>query len=69
MVVANIHDEILRELSDDLVARLAPEGWLGLSGVSRGQISRLSSSFPLVEFEEVKEMQDWNALIGRANIE
>ena len=69
VVVANIHDEILRELSDDLLARLAPEGWLGLSGVSPGQISRLSSSFPQVEFEEVKEMQDWNALIGRVNIE
>ena len=40
VVVANIHDQILRELASDLVARLKPTGWIGLSGVSPGQISR-----------------------------
>ncbi len=69
VVIANIHDQTLRELASDLVARLKPTGWLGLSGVSRGQISRLVAAFPEVEFEPVKEMQEWNALIGHLIIE
>lgn len=69
VVVANIHDEILRRLAGDLVTHIAPDGWLGLSGVSPGQVSRLRSAFPNIEFEDVKEMQEWNALIGRVNIE
>lgn len=69
VVVANIHDEILRQFAGDLVARIAPGGWLGLSGVSPGQVSRLRSAFSNVDFEDVREMQEWNALIGRVNIE
>ena len=69
VVIANIHDQTLRELASDLVARLKPTGWLGLSGVSRGQISRLVAAFPQLEFEPVKEMQEWNALIGQLIIE
>tara|TARA_B100000427_G_scaffold236612_1_gene199510 strand:- start:407 stop:1207 length:801 start_codon:yes stop_codon:yes gene_type:complete len=69
VVLANIHDETLRRIADDLVARLAPSGWLGLSGVSPGQVSRLRSAFPNIDFEEVKEIAEWNALIGRVNIE
>ena len=69
VVVANIHDQILRELASDLVARLKPTGWIGLSGVSPGQISRLVAAFPGVAFEPVKEMEEWNALIGQLIIE
>ena len=69
VVLANIHDATLRRIADELVARVAPKGWLGLSGVSRGQVSRLRSAFPSVDFEEVKEIEEWNALIGRVNIE
>ena len=69
VVLANIHDETLRRLADDLVARIAPKGWLGLSGVSPGQVSRLRSAFPNIDFEEVREITEWNALIGQLNIE
>lgn len=69
VVVANIHDEILRQFAGDLVARIAPGGWLGLSGVSPGQVSRLRSAFSNVDFEDVREMQEWNALIGQLIIE
>jgi ribosomal protein L11 methylase PrmA len=69
VVLANIHDETLRRIADDLVACLAPSGWLGLSGVSPGQVSRLRAAFPNIDFEEVKEIAEWNALIGRVNIE
>lgn len=69
VVVANIHDATLRGIADDLIAHVAPSGWLGLSGVSPGQVSRLRSAFPNIDFEEVKEMGEWNALIGRVNIE
>jgi ribosomal protein L11 methyltransferase len=33
VVVANIRSRILRDLRDDLMARVAPGGWLLLSGV------------------------------------
>lgn len=69
VVLANIHDQTLRELASDLVGRLKPTGWLGLSGVSPGQISRLIAAFPEVAFEPVKEMEEWNAVIGQLIIE
>jgi ribosomal protein L11 methyltransferase len=69
VVMANIHDDILRDMADDLVARVAPNGWLGLSGVSPGQLSRLRAAFPKIMFEEPRKMDDWNALIGRRKIE
>ena len=69
VVVANIHDDILRSMADDLVARVAADGWLGLSGVSPGQLSRLRAAFPQIIFEEPRRMDDWNALIGRRKIE
>jgi len=69
VVVANIHDDVLREMAEDLVARLAPNGWLGLSGVSPAQLSRLRGAFPQITFGEPRKMGDWNALIGRRQIE
>ena len=69
VVVANIHENILREMANDLVARLAPNGWIGLSGVSPGQLSRLRGAFPQIIFEEPRTMEDWSALIGRRQIE
>ena len=69
VVVANIHDDVLREMAEDLVARLAPNGWLGLSGVSPAQLSRLRGAFSQITFGEPRKMGDWNALIGRRQIE
>ncbi|MEC7874637.1 MAG: 50S ribosomal protein L11 methyltransferase [Actinomycetota bacterium] len=69
VVVANIHDEVLRAMADGLVSLLSEDGWLGLSGVSPGQLSRLRATFPKIIFEEPRQMQDWNALIGRRQIE
>ena len=69
VVVDNIHDDIFRQLAGELVARIAPGGWQGRSGVSPGQVSRLRSAFSNIDFEDVREMQEWNALIGGVNIE
>ena len=69
VVVANIHDDILRSMADHLAARVTSDGWLGLSGVSPGQLSRLRAAFPQIIFEEPRQMDDWNALIGRRKIE
>ena len=69
VVLANIHYETLCELANELVNCLAPEGWLGLSGISRAQISRLSARFPSINFGDAYYLEDWNALIGSFKIE
>ncbi|OUW33140.1 MAG: hypothetical protein CBD32_04145 [Actinobacteria bacterium TMED172] len=69
VVLANIHYETLCELANELVNCLAPEGWLGLSGISRAQISRLSARFPAINFGDAYYLEDWNALIGSFKIE
>lgn len=65
VVVANIHAPILREMGPDLTALVTPGGWLGLSGLSPAQVSRVEAALPDVEFEAPRNHTDgWSALVG-----
>ena len=64
LVVANILAHILLELRDELVARLAAEGTLVLSGITLAQEEDFRASFEAagVELRERAELGDWVAL-------
>jgi ribosomal protein L11 methyltransferase len=63
VVVANIGAETLVELAPDLQSRLASGGWLGLSGLSVAQVSKVSAAFRQGEVIAVPEMDDWAAVV------
>jgi ribosomal protein L11 methyltransferase len=44
VVLANIHAEALLDLSPAIQRRLAPNGWLALSGMSPAQVSRVAAA-------------------------
>lgn len=60
-VVANIGAGALVDLADALVARTAPGGWIGLSGISPAQVSRVGTAYG----RPVEERRDgeWSALV------
>ncbi len=62
-VVANIGAATLIELAPALRARVGPNGWLGLSGLSPGQVSRVAAAYA----GDVEERRDgeWAALVIR----
>lgn len=64
VIVANILQETLIDLAADIEARLAPGGWLGLSGISPAQISRLSAAFPNTRMVATPRLDDWSAMVG-----
>jgi ribosomal protein L11 methyltransferase len=64
VVVANIGQEALIALAADLERHLKPGGWLGLSGISPAQISRLAAAFSSIQIEATPELDDWAALLG-----
>lgn len=65
LVVANIVHDVLVELADDIVARLAPAGHLILSGLLHGKqvesIKDIYTSKGLL-VENIKEGDEWGAL-------
>jgi len=63
-VLANIHQEPLITLAPHIQRVLAAGGWLGLSGISRAQVSRVSAAFPSVAITATPELDDWTAIIG-----
>jgi ribosomal protein L11 methyltransferase len=63
VVLANIGLEVLLELAVDLERHLAPGGWLGLSGISPAQVSRLSAAFPSLTVVETPQLDDWAAVV------
>lgn len=66
IVVANIHAPILIDMAGDLSRLLAPDGWLGLSGVSPAQISRLVAAFPELEVDAHRTHPDgWASVVAR----
>lgn len=64
VIVANILQETLIDLAPDIEARLSPGGWLGLSGISPAQISRLSAAFPNTRIVATLQLDDWCAIVG-----
>jgi ribosomal protein L11 methyltransferase len=61
-VVANIAAATLADLAADLVARLAPGGWIGLSGISAAQVSVVAAAYRPLEVVETTRLDDWVAV-------
>jgi ribosomal protein L11 methyltransferase len=64
VVVANIGRDVLMELAAAMEERLAPGGWLALSGISRAQVSTLSTAFRQTRMVETTQLDDWCAVVG-----
>ena len=63
IVVANIARAGIVALADQLVDRLAPGGWLAVSGISPGQITQVGGFLrPLVEVDR-RVSGDWALLV------
>jgi ribosomal protein L11 methyltransferase len=63
VVVANIGRAALVELAPELVARVAPGGWLAVSGISPPQCSLVAGFLrPLVELER-RTSGEWSAVV------
>ncbi len=63
VIVANILQDTLIDLAADIEARLSPGGWLGLSGISPAQISRLAAAFPNTHMVVTPRLDDWSAMV------
>jgi ribosomal protein L11 methyltransferase len=63
-IVANIGLEVLVSMAPDLEARLAPGGWLALSGISPAQESRLMAAFGQLRAVETAQLDDWLAIVA-----
>jgi ribosomal protein L11 methyltransferase len=63
VVLANVGRAALVELAPELVARLSPAGWLGVSGFSPPQCEQVVGSLcPLVELER-RTSGEWASLV------
>ena len=66
MIVANIGAGPLIDLAPENLKRLAPSGWIGLSGLSPAQVSTVAAAYrPLVVSEERSD-EDWAAIVIRS---
>jgi ribosomal protein L11 methyltransferase len=62
VIVANIGAVTLTGLAADLVARLAPGGWVALSGISAAQASMVAVAYRPLEVVEMTRLDDWVAV-------
>ena len=65
VVLANIHDYTLRSMANNLTDKLNTGGWIGLSGISSAQVSRVKACFPKVKFERPINRDEWVGLVGK----
>jgi len=63
VIVANIHAAGLRELAPALLARMAPGGWVGLSGLSPAQVSLVAAAYRPASVIATPVLDDWAALV------
>lgn len=66
VILANIHRDILIQMASDITTRLAPGGWVGLSGISPAQVSLVAAAFPALQIVATPQLDDWSAIIGVA---
>lgn len=64
VILANIGLEVLIGLAAQMERRLAPSGWLGLSGISPAQGSRLAAAFQSIRIVAEPMLDDWAAMIA-----
>jgi ribosomal protein L11 methyltransferase len=62
-IVANIGAATLIGLAPALQARLAPGGWLGLSGLSPAQVSEVAAAYDRVQVVSLPTDDDWAAIV------
>jgi ribosomal protein L11 methylase PrmA len=63
VVVANIGAATLAELAPHLIARVAPGGWLAVSGLSPAQCSVVAAALRPLEVRELPTCDEWSALV------
>jgi ribosomal protein L11 methyltransferase len=63
VIVANIGAAPLVALAPALAARLAPGGWIGLSGLSPAQVSVVAAAYRPLELDAVRRDEDWAAAV------
>jgi ribosomal protein L11 methyltransferase len=64
VVVANIGAATLIEMAAALQSRLAGGGWIGLSGLSPAQVSKVAAAYRQVEVVSVPTDDDWAAVVA-----
>ncbi len=62
LVVANLLADILVEEAPALCARVAPHGWLVLSGLLSTQRTRVASAYPDFRLEHARRAGEWETL-------
>lgn len=65
VVIANILAKPLIELAPDIVALIADDGWLVLSGIMESQVDWVRSAYPGIEFDDPVVDDGWVRLAGR----
>lgn len=67
VVVANITAGVLMPLAGDIAERVAPRGWLAISGISAAQTSSVAAAFRRygIELADPVRLDDWVSLSGR----
>jgi ribosomal protein L11 methyltransferase len=63
VIVANIGAATLVELAPALQQRLAPGGWLGLSGLSPAQVSVVAAAYHSMQVVATPTSDDWAAVV------
>ncbi|TML92353.1 MAG: methyltransferase [Actinobacteria bacterium] len=63
VIVANIGAATLIELAPALQPRLAPRGWLGLSGLSPAQVSVVAAAYRPTRVIATPTRDDWAAVV------
>jgi ribosomal protein L11 methyltransferase len=64
VIVANIGAATLIQMAAALQSRLAGGGWIGLSGLSPAQVSKVAAAFGAMEVLSVPTDDDWAAVVA-----
>jgi ribosomal protein L11 methyltransferase len=63
VVVANVGRATIVELAQDLIARLSPNGWLAVSGISPAHGSLVAAALRPLRVLECRTYDEWSALV------
>lgn len=63
VIVANIGSTVLVDLGPDLVARLAPGGWLAVSGIAPAHRSLVTAALRPLRVVDDRTCGEWSALV------
>lgn len=66
IVLANIETRVLVQMPEDLQARLAPSGFLVLSGILRGELEAILAAYAAMKLEQCLEEGEWCACVLRS---